>query len=160
MKRKFFIILLLLLPIAAAFSDGGMRVKIDEVEMTVPSGWFVGAVDAGPIFMMMYASPEENDDFQVNGNLALEKLPKPYTVKEYLKTARKYFKKIYSDFSLIEEDANYHIISGTVNGIQIRHIQFVTIKGKEAYILTFTAKPDNFDHYLPTFKTINKSSRY
>lgn len=160
MKKGFvFILLLISLSAVKVFGDDGMRIKIDNYEITVPSGWMAQRTDSTTIFML-YSPIEENDDFQENANLAVEKLPTKYTVKKYLEAGREALKILYGDFKLIEEGKNYHIISGNINGILVTQIQFVEMKGNEAYILTFTSNPNNFNRYLEIFKTIYKSFKY
>lgn len=160
MKKKFaFVLLLISLSVIKVFSDDGMTVKIGNYEITVPSGWLAQKTDSGTIFML-YSPIEENDDFQENGNLAVEKLPEKYTLKAYLEAGRELLKTMYGNFKLLEEGENYHIISGNVKGTIVQLIQFVEIRGNEAYILTFSSDPDNFDRYLETFKEIYKSFKY
>lgn len=160
MKRKFTIVLLLLLlSVVQVFSESGMKVKIDNYEITVPLGWLAQRTDSSTVFIL-YSPVEENDDFQESGNLTVEKLATNYSIKRYLEAGREYIKTVYGDFTLIEEGKNYHIISGNINGMLVQQIQFVEMKGNEVYVLTFTSNPDNFKRYLEIFKNIYKSFKY
>lgn len=160
MKRKFAIVLLLLsISAVKVFSESGMKIKIDNYEITVPSGWLAQRTDSATVFML-YSPAEENDDFQENGNLTVEKLPTKYSVKGYMDAARESLKTVYGNFTLIEEGKNYHIISENINGTILQQIQFIEMKGNEVYILTFTSTPHNFKRYLETFKSIYKTFKY
>ena len=109
---------------------------------------------------ILYSPVEENDTFQESGNLAVEKLPSKYSVKAYLKAGREVLKKLYANFKLIEEGEDYQVFSGELNGIAVQQIQFVSISGTEAYILTFTSTPADFERYADTFKAIQSTFTY
>ena len=143
----------------AAFCDGGMEIKIDNYSITVPSLWLAQRTDSATVFIL-YSPIEENDTFQENGNLTVEKLPSKYSVKAYLKAGREVLKKLYANFKLIEEGADYQIFSGELNGIALQQMQFVTISGTEAYVLTFSSTPEDFDRYADTFKAIFSTFTY
>ena len=144
---------------AAAFSGGGMQIKIDNYSITVPSLWLAQRTDSATAFIL-YSPIEENDTFQESGNLTVEKLPSKYSIKAYLKAGREILKTLYTNFSLIEEGADYQIFSGELNGLALQQIQFVSISGTTAYILTFTSTPEDFDRYLDTFKAIQSTFAY
>ena len=157
--KKTILALFILMLACAAFCENGMEVKIDNYSITVPSGWLAQRTDSAPLFVL-YSPVEENDDFQENGNLSVERLPSKYSVKGYLESSRAYIKTLYSNFNLIEAKDNYQIISGEINGTKVQQIQFVFMKGNIANVLTFTSNPENFARYLDTFKKIQKSFKY
>jgi len=158
-KIVMLIVFLLGVFVGTAFCQDGMQIKIDNYSITVPSGWLAQRTDSSTVFVL-YSPVEENDTFQENGNLTIEKLPTEYSVKGYLEAAQKNIKKIYGNFALIEEGENYQIISGDINGIVVQQIQFVSIKENTAYILTFTSNPENFNRYKDTFKKIQETFKY
>ena len=145
--------------VASAFGDDGMQIKIDKYSITIPSLWLAQRTDSATVFIL-YSPLEENDTFQENGNLAVEKLPSKYSVKAYLKAGREVLKKLYANFKLIEEGADYQIFSGELNGIALQQMQFVSISGTEAYVLTFSSTPEDFDRYADTFKAIYGTFTY
>ena len=114
----------------AAFGDGGMQIKIDNCSITIPSLWLAQRTDSATVFIL-YSPLKENDTFQENGNLTVEKIPAKYSVKAYLKAGREMLKKLYANFKLIEEGADYQLFSGELNGIALQQMQFVTISGTE-----------------------------
>ena len=145
--------------VTSAFGDDGMRIKIDNYSITIPSLWLAQRTDSATVFIL-YSPLEENDTFQENGNLAVEKLPSKYSVKAYLKAGREVLKKLYANFKLIEEGDDYQIFSGELNGIALQQMQFVSISGTEAYVLTFSSTPEDFDRYVDTFKAIYSTFTY
>ncbi len=160
MKRKLAVMFLFLaFTTVNVFCEGVMKVIVDNFEITVPGGWLAQRTDSPTVFML-YSPIEEYDTFQENGNLVVEKLPAKYSVKGYLEAGRESLKKFYGDFKLIEEGKNYQIISGNLNGNYVQQIMFAEMNGLDAYVLTFSSNPENFDRYLETFKTIYKSFKY
>ena len=145
--------------VTSAFGDDGMQIKIDKYSITIPSLWLAQRTDSPAVFIL-YSPLEENDTFQENGNLTVEKLPSKYSVKAYLKAGREVLKKLYANFKLIEEGADYQIFSGELNGIALQQMQFVSISGTEAYVLTFSSTPEDFDRYADTFKAIYSTFTY
>ena len=150
---------LFLVFVTSAFGDDGMQIKIDNYSITIPSLWLAQRTDSATVFIL-YSPLEENDTFQENGNLTVEKLPSKYSIKAYLKAGREVLKKLYANFKLIEEGADYQIFSGELNGIALQQMQFVSISGTEAYVLTFSSTPEDFDRYADTFKAIYSTFTY
>lgn len=150
---------LFLVFVTSAFGDDGMQIKIDNYSITIPSLWLAQRTDSATVFIL-YSPLEENDTFQENGNLTVEKLPSKYSIKAYLKAGREVLKKLYANFKLIEEGDDYQIFSGELNGIALQQMQFVAISGTEAYVLTFSSTPEDFDRYADTFKAIYSTFTY
>lgn len=152
---------LLIVLAGKVFSLEGMQIKIDNCEITVPPEWLAKrtASDPNTVFFL-YAPLEENDTFQENCNLTVEKFPTDITVKDLLQVVRTYIKTQYDNFALIEEGDNYHIISGDLEGVTVQQIQFITIKNRTAYSLTFTSNPVDFDRYLDIFIEIYNSFKF
>lgn len=152
---------LLIIVAGKVFPFEGMQIKIDNYEITVPPEWLAKRTNSDPnTVFFLYAPLEENDTFQENVNLTVEKLPADITVPEFMKHVRDYIKTIYDNFVLIEEGDNYHILSGNLEGITVKQIQFITIKNRAAYALTFTSNPKDFDRYLGTFIEIYNSFKF
>lgn len=136
-----------------------MNIKIDNVSISVPEGWSAQYTNSLTVFVL-FSPIEENDSFQENANLTIEKLQVKCTEKEYLKACRGLISTMYSDFELVEEGNNYHVISGIFNGKDVMQLQFVSIKKNTAYIMTYTSDVDNFARYFDIFKSIQKTFKY
>jgi len=159
--KKFTVICLVyvLLLSGEAFTQNSMVIRIGNVSITVPEGWLAQHTNSTTVFIL-YSPVEENDVFQENANLTIEKLPTKYTEKEYLAATQSLISKIYTNFRVIENKTDYHIISGNLNGSDIMQIQYVSIKDNTAYIMTYTSTPDDFARYLDIFKSIQKTFKY
>jgi hypothetical protein len=108
----------------------------------------------------IYAATVENDTFQENASLVVEQLAKKMSINDYRKAAIDQLTPYYEDFKIVESKDNYVIISGTINGVSVKQIQYYYINNKEAYILTFSSIPEDFDSYISDFKSIAASFTY
>jgi hypothetical protein len=156
MKRSVFLLVAMLAIGASLCAEDLMRVSVGNAEVSIPVGWYAEYRNSGMVFVL-YSPLEEDDSFQENGNLATEALDKAYSVKDYMAAALEQVKTVYENFSLAASGKNYHVYTGTVNNVDVTQIQYFYIKGKTAYVLTFTAKPDTFDDYSDTFAAIAKT---
>lgn len=156
MKKLVIAIFLSLAVLGTGFSQKLMEIRVQQVSISIPTGWLAQYTDNATTFIL-YSPMEQDDTFQENANLVLEKLPQKYSVKAYLKAAQDNIRAVYGDFALVEEGGNYHIISGSYNDTMLMQIQYVAIKNDTAYILTFTSNPESFASYIDTFKSIQKT---
>lgn len=142
-----------------AFADSKMQIKVNNLEVTVPDGWLATKVNNGTEFML-YSPVEENDSFQENANVTVEKLLQEITPKEYLASARNTLSVIFEGFKVESEGNNFHIYTGTINGVLVKQIQYCAIKNGNAYVFTFSSEPKSFKKYEKTFAEIFKSFKY
>lgn len=56
-----------------------------------------------------------------------------------------------------ENEFHLFISEGTFNGLELKFLQYDFVKNNKAYILTYSAKKDQFDKYLTEMETIMKS---
>ncbi len=160
MKRYFGLVLALSFLISAnLFAENLMQIKIDNFSISVPEGWSVEYSNSAYIFVL-YSPLEVNDTFRENANLSLEKLHAKRNEKQYLEAVQDILSLVYTDFELLEFGDNYHIISGSLNGIEVIQIQYVAIKNDIAYIMTYSSDPDNFARYFDVFESIQATFRY
>lgn len=157
--KKLLLSAFLLLFLQTFLLSNTMKIEIKNVKIDVPVGWLAQYTNAQQVFFL-FSPLEENDNFQENCNLTTEKLTKKYSVKEYIAANVDIIGNYMGDFTLHEAKKNYHIISGTVNNITVKQIQYFYIKKNTAYVLTFTSNPEEFEKYLNTFNTIAKSFKY
>lgn len=141
------------------FGQNVMKISVDNFSVDVPEYWIAQRLDS-QIKFIIYSPVEENDTFQENGNLTVETLPGSYSAKAYLKAARDNLKAVYSNFNLIEEGDNFHIYTAKFDSTTLKQLQYVAIKGKEAYVFTFSSTEADFDRYKETFVNIYKSFKY
>ena len=158
MKKFLFVAALLGFALFASAEDV-MKISIDHFSVKVPLGWY--ALYAGsPTVFQLFSPLEADDSFQENANLMVEKLPRLYTVKEYQDASIQYLPSLFSDFQVIERQDNYHIYHAALNQVEIVGMQMIFIKEKEAYTITFSAKPDTFERFRDSFFAIAQSFTY
>jgi len=137
-----------------AFSQSGFKkTKINGYELSIPSDWVTQ--NGNGVIKWMILSP----DYMANGNLAVEELPSKMTPKEYLDATKSLLESSY-EIEMIEEGNDYHIFDMTIQGVAIREIQYVQMKGKTVYITTFGTTDALFAKYLDTFKKIYSSIKF
>lgn len=159
MKRILLSISLILLIQTIAFTNETMTIECENITIEAPLGWLAQYTKTPQLFIL-YSPLEANDTFQENCNLTLEALPTHYTVPNYMEASINGLKTVYSNLKLIESKNNYHIISGNINNIIVKQIQYFYIKNNTAYILTFTSNPENFNRYLAEFESIAQTLKY
>ena len=121
--------------------------------------FLVAYTNSQPVFILL-APLDENDTFQENANLTVEKLFAKITPPEYLQATREILSKVYSDFELVSSGNDYHVISGILNGVAVTQLQCVAIKNNTAYTMTYSSTPDSFMQYLDTFLLIQSTFKY
>ena len=55
------------------------------------------------------------------------------------------------------EEGRQIVYQGEVNGSPVQRMQSWSLKGNRAYVITYTAKPDDYDTYLPMVDEIIES---
>ena len=106
----------------------------------------------------------EADDFKEEISILIENLPSGVSLKEYTEDSIAEVKKL-SDpnvgeaeaANLGKNEARQIIYKGEVNGSTVQRMQTWSVENNRAYILTYTAKPDSYNTYLPTVEKIMKS---
>jgi len=158
MKKRAFILALLCLA-SFAYTEEIMQIGIGQVRVEVPMGWY--AVYTGsPTVFQLFAPLEANDDFQENVSLVEEKMPQPYTLIEYQDASARYLQTVFGNFQITERKDNYHIYKASMNQIDVMGLQVFYLREKEAYTITFNAKPSTFDRYRERFFAIARSFTY
>lgn len=154
MNKKFAAFVTVLFTMAClAFSQSEFKkTQINGYELSIPSDWVTQ--NGNGVIQWMILSP----DYMANGNLAVEELPSKMTPKEYLDATKNLLESY--EIEMIEEGNDYHIFDMTIQGVAIRQIQYVQMKGKTVYITTFGTTVDLFAKFLDTFKKIYSSIKF
>jgi hypothetical protein len=136
--------------------------------LTVPAGW---DIEEGKMNTDLIAvSPEESleDNFRENFNILVENLPGEMSRDEYYKKGLPAFREIAQEFA--EHDSGlekldgyefrWDIVSHKMGPLRIKVLQYLTVKDKKGYLITFSAADDKFNVYSPMFREIAKSFRF
>lgn len=154
MNKKIVAVLSLMFVMTCAlFAQSKKDVEIGGFKMTIPSDWLT--IEGKDALKWTVLSP----DGMYNGNLVVETLPATMTVEEYLEATRDLLESAY-EVNFTEKGKDYHIIDLAMQGIVVREIQFVQIRGKDVYVVTFGTLKDNFNKSLDTFKSIYRSLKF
>jgi hypothetical protein len=141
--------------------DKGFSVK-------VPSGWDIEERKMNTDLIAV--SPEESleDTFRENFNVLVEILPREMTMDEYYKKGMPIFKEFAKEFiqhsdGFEEIDGakfRYDVVSHRMGPLRIKVLQYLFVKEKKGYLITFSAADDKYNLYEGMFKEVAKGFRF
>jgi eukaryotic-like serine/threonine-protein kinase len=115
---------------------------------------------------VVFFSPLENEEdiFKEQVSVLVEVLPQNMSLRQYTSESIAEIKKL-SDpnvspaqtINLGKQEAKQVVYSGEENGTLVRRMQTWLIKNNQAYVITYTAQPDNYESYLPTAEQMIES---
>ncbi len=138
----------------------------------VPDNWSLeeGFSDDSLDFVVIALSPEEGeaDPFIENMNILVETMGERVELRDYF---------MWNLVGLMEELPSFHMhhkSNALVNGIRMALIvyswdlekektatyQYIFVRGKKGYVITFSAEPKNFERYRDTFDRIAASFQF
>ncbi len=159
--KKYLIIAALLLFSLTVSAEDKMEIIIDKYSIKVPAGWlaeYKGAASANLFFL--YSPMEKDDTFQENINLTVEKLPKPYDFNAYYDAAVETLKSAFTEFKVLEKKENYHIYTAKIDATEVKQLQCIYINKLEAYVITCTSNPKDFEKFKNIFFEVTKSFKF
>ena len=156
MKKIVVVFMCFILMSISLYADDSMKVKAENIEVDVPVSWLAQYTKSPQIFFL-FSPLEKGDNFQENGNLMKEAVRGKSSLKNYMDESVKALKTVYKELKIEETGTNYHILSGILNNIRVKQIQYLYIKDNNIYILTFTATPESFAKFSGVFKKIAES---
>ena len=114
----------------------------------------------------VFSSPLEDasDKFQEQISVSVEDLPSNMSLAEYTDESLAQIEKL-SDpnvappqtVNLGDKTARRVIYNGLEDGNWVRRMQTWSVVGDRAYVITYTALPENYDSYLPTVEKMIES---
>ncbi len=134
----------------------------------VPSGWDIEERKMNTDLIAVSSAEGPEDSFRENFNVLVEELPTNMTSDEYYQKGIPLFKQFAADFAQhgngIERidgtDFRFDIISHKMGPLKIKVLQYLTVRQKKGYLITFSAAEDKFERYAPMFKEIAKGFRF
>jgi hypothetical protein len=119
--------------------------------------------------VVKFISPTKNaaDTFSESLDLKIDDISdmQPITLAKY---ANNSIEDLRRDFVIVKLDRNaslsdnpaYRIVySGLEEGVNLKAMLILTIKGDKAYIISFNAEPTKFSYYFPTIQKMINSFR-
>ena len=146
-------------------SSQGFRVNYPEVwsKQNRDDFFAIGGVFFSPL-------EDDSDKFKERVSVLVENLSNNMSLAQYTNESIAEIKRL-SDpdvgeaqaINLGENEARQVVYRGEENGKPVQRMQTWSVKNNQAYVITYTAKPDSYDNYLPTvekmiesFETISK----
>lgn len=134
----------------------------------VPSGWDIEENKMRTDLIAVSPAEGPEDSFRENFNVLVEQLATNMTSDEYYQKGIPLFKQFAVDFvqhgsgteRIDGTDFRYDIISHRMGPLKIKVLQYLTVRQKKGYLVTFSAADDKFDFYMPMFKEIAKGFRF
>ena len=121
----------------------------------VPESW---VINDGSVISAAYFSEEDRSNVSLQMYMVSEKeIDK--TVEEYFAECEERYKKVFSSYTLLEEECGEIEMAGSKKarryvyeiengGVKYKQLQAIVVKGGVFYTLTYTATPENFDGHL------------
>ena len=115
---------------------------------------------------VVFFSPleDESDQFKERVSVLVENLSSDMSLTEYTNESIAEIKRL-SDpkvgaaqtINLGDNEARQVIYHGEENGNQVQRMQTWSVKNKQAYVITYTARPGSYHSYLPTVEKMIES---
>ena len=139
--------------------DRGFRVNY-------PQTWTMQNRDDFFATGVVFFSPSENDSdsFKERVSVLVENLPGEQSLSEYTEQSVAEIKQL-SDpnidaalpITLGTDEGRQIVYQGEENGSPVKRMQSWSLKGNRAYVITYTAKPEDYDTYLSMVDEIIES---
>jgi hypothetical protein len=152
-------LLLLLIPGWLTYTDQAHKFTIQY-----PKEWTQQA--QGNVLMFLSPRADATDQFQENVNIILQDLSaQPMNLEQYTALSKKQISDAYGANAVISQGpatiagqkGEYLIYNMTYNGRPLKIKSYWFIKGKMAYLFTYTAEPPQFEKYDQTATAIINS---
>lgn len=141
--------------------------------MSFPKGWEQKEGVMGSTIIAVSPSNGKKEKFRENINVVVEKLPQRMTTKTYYTESLKVLKKLFTDFKLEKSGHNpadrmvasekteiyWSVFSHRMGKIHARVLQYMTVKGTQAFVITCSAAPDTFEKLRPSFEAAVRTFR-
>jgi len=159
--------LALLVTVATAAKETRVTDSSRALSVAVPTGW--KSDKSGLLGSKLILFGPEHEGFRVNINLMTEKVGS-MSLSDYARVSEENAGKIITGYELLSKgstkmdgvDARFMVYRGSI-GTPPRQLEFkgvFSIRGKIAYILTYTAPKDVFDQHQKAFDTVVKSVKW
>jgi hypothetical protein len=141
--------------------DKGFSIK-------VPAGWDIEEKKMNTDIIAVSPAEGPDDTFRENFNVLVEELERSLSTDEYYQKGIPLFKQFATDFAqhgtgterIDGVDFRYDIISHKMGPLTIKVLQYLAVKRKKGYLITFSASNDKFPLYEAMFKEIAKGFRF
>lgn len=154
----------------SSFVNGEKEYVIDKgkYSIKIPNGWEVTQGDMGTDLIAVAPLIDPADLFRENLNIISAKLDTPITKEQYYEYNIKSLENFLNDFDLekIEDvkvgglEAKRVTFSHTMGVVNAEVVQYLILKGQNAYALTCTSDRIHFREIFPVFEKIVGTFRF
>lgn len=142
--------------------------KNGDVNLVLPDKWEVMDQNLGLDLVALAPAVKPDDLFRQNLNVISIKMDTPLSLDEYYGYNVESLRELLENFDLENSQnvtiggspAKKIVFTHTVGPVNVKVIQYLTIVGKKAYVVTFTADTLSFDKYNQAFDDIAKSVQF
>lgn len=126
----------------------------------IPSGWEIQRDVMGASLLGISPQEGKSDSFRENVNVVVEQLASPLSGSEYFEASQNVLKKVFTNYKLEKSgkstidrhDFFWTLFTHQMNKIHAKVIQYSSVDGKNAYVITCSSTPKNFDRFKKTFE--------
>lgn len=150
-------------------SEPGRYVNREKAfSIIVPAEWDIEERKMNTDVIAVSPGESAEDTFRENFNVLVESLPKEMTLDEYYMKGMPIFKEFAKEFiqhaggfeEIDGEKFRYDVVSHKMGPLRIKVLQYLYVKGKKGYLITFSAADDKFSNYEPMFREVAKGFRF
>ena len=133
------------------------------MELDYPEAWTLSSRDDFLLSGVMAASPLEDaeDFFRENISVLVERVGENTSLEDYtidsiseIRNSGNFTLLDTQGYSLGDRDAVSAVYRGEERNVEIKRMQLWTVAGDKAYIITFTAQPEEYERYFPIAKKV------
>lgn len=166
MKKKLFSALLLFVCGAAAADVPKYVDKLYAFSLSGLKGWEMrteeGQKEKGPRVIFVSPPGENKTDFRASVNVVVEILPAIVPLDDYFKKVQEVYKKSFPQYvaetqgqtTIAKSPFKYLVFSHKMGGRDTKVLQYATIRGAKAIVLTCSAAAAEFKKQRASFRKI------
>jgi len=149
---------------AARVAAGGVF-KDKTFAITLPKGWEQQKDVMGAVVVAISPQEGSKDTFRENINVVVENLTQQMTPKAYYEASFNILKKLFTDFKLEKKGTEklagkefyWSVFGHKMGNIKAKVLQYMSVEGLKAYVITCSAAPEKFDKFKPVFEASVRS---
>lgn len=142
--------------------------KEGNFTVQLPADWEVRTGFMGTDVLALAPYQKNPEQFRENVSVLVVKLDQPLPAKEYYDLNLQGLQKLLTNYKLEQSeavtidgvDALKLVYTHQMGEIKAKVTQFLLLKDNKAYVITFSAEPDNFNKLLPQIDEVIKSFHF
>lgn len=149
--KKVLTLLLFSISIISYSQDDWIKLERDPYSISYPSTWELNeSGQMGTKFIIAAPVQMDGDQFQENINLIVQDVSAHnMDLTDFVNLSEQQIGSIFGPIEKSERVGDMHklVYKGTMGTMNLKLVQYLSMNGGDAYILTFTAEQKEFDKY-------------